>query len=79
MKILITIFSTIIYAYMAYYFVLSTIALLGKREIVRNFKPLKKFLIVIPAKNEENVIDIPCRDLLHQRYPKNMFDVFVWW
>lgn len=50
---------------MAYYFVLSMISLTRKHEKVRKFKTLKKFLIVIPTKNEENVIDIPCRDLLH--------------
>ncbi|MDI9644813.1 MAG: glycosyltransferase [Candidatus Verstraetearchaeota archaeon] len=39
--------------------------------------PAVKFLVLVPAHNEEDVISDICRDLLSQRYPRGLFRALV--
>lgn len=76
-RIVITSLTVLIFMYMTYYFIISLIAYFHTPESVPKRAPQNRFLILIPAKNEEAVIDIPCKDLLNQTYPKNMYDTYV--
>jgi 1,2-diacylglycerol 3-beta-glucosyltransferase len=40
-------------------------------------EPRNKFAIVIPAHNEENVIDVTVSTLLKQSYPRELYNIFV--
>lgn len=67
----------IVLLYMLYYNVLSLWGYRNKSEKVRHYKPLTKFLVLIPAVNEASVISIPVKDVLKQKYPKELFSVVV--
>lgn len=62
-----------------YYFVTSVFGLAEKiyRKASRNYLPLKRFAIFIPAHNEEVVIENIVDNLKHLNYPKDSYDVFV--
>ena len=68
---------TIIMVYMIYYSLVSIKAYRGKFKIAPHHKARTKFLVLIPAVNEEAVINIPVDDLKNQKYPKKLFDVYV--
>ncbi|WP_283679178.1 glycosyltransferase family 2 protein [Lentilactobacillus sp. Marseille-Q4993] len=76
-KLVSTILTCYIFLYMVYYNLISLKTYFGKSETVRRRTPTRKFLVVIPAHNEEAVIDIPVKDLLAQKYPKELYDVYV--
>lgn len=40
-------------------------------------KPVKRFALVVPARNEAGVIGNLIESLLHQDYPREFFDIFV--
>lgn len=48
-----------------------------KPKYVREFKPEKKFLILAPAHNEENVIGSLVQNLKELDYPKELYEVVV--
>lgn len=77
LQLIITSLTALIFFYMSYYFVISLIAYLHKSEQAPSRAPKNKFLILIPAKDEENVIDIPCKDLKSQTYPDSFYDTYV--
>lgn len=62
---------------MVYYFIISLIAYFHEPEQAPSRAPQNRFLILIPAKDEETVIDIPCRDLKNQTYPDSFYDTYV--
>ncbi|MFA7573562.1 MAG: glycosyltransferase, partial [Lutispora sp.] len=65
--------------YGLYYFSTSIYGIVEKfnRKPTRNFLPLKKFAVFIPAHNEENVIGNIVENLRHLNYPADCYDVFV--
>lgn len=40
-------------------------------------EPQTRFAVLIPARNEENVIACIIESLMHQNYPKELFDIYV--
>jgi cellulose synthase/poly-beta-1,6-N-acetylglucosamine synthase-like glycosyltransferase len=49
----------------------------GKAGKIREKIPQKRFVILIPAHNEEKVVGNLVENLLHLDYPKELYDVFV--
>lgn len=72
-----TILITLIMIYMIYYSLISIKAYQGKFRIAPHHKARTKFLVLIPAVNEESVISIPVNDLNKQKYPNKLYDVYV--
>lgn len=62
--------------YGAYYLI---IAIFGLRRATANptVAPQKRFAIVIPARNEADVISKMVQDLQGQEYPKNLYEIIV--
>lgn len=62
-----------------YYFFISIYGLVEKfnNGHYKNYLPVKKFAIFIPAHNEEKVIGNIVENLQYLNYPKNYYDVFV--
>lgn len=62
-----------------YYFSISIYGILERlnKKPIRNYLPLKKFAIFIPAHNEEKVIGNIVDNLKYLNYPKDCYDVFV--
>lgn len=62
-----------------YYFATSIFGLIEKLKAgtSKNFLPLKKFALFIPAHNEEVVIQDIVENLGHLNYPKDCYDIFV--
>ncbi|MCD5562305.1 glycosyltransferase [Lactobacillus delbrueckii] len=76
-KLVSTSLITLIMIYMIYYSLVSIKAYRGNFKIAPHHKARTKFLVLIPAVNEEAVINIPVDDLKNQKYPKKLFDVYV--
>lgn len=76
-KLVITSLTILMFLYMGYYFVISLIAYFHSPEQAPKRGPQNRFLILIPAKNEEAVISIPCKDLKNQSYPSSLYDIYV--
>lgn len=66
----------IILLYLLYYFFTGIAAFFNKKRIYK-YRPKKKFAIVVPARNEEKVIDTLIHSLKNQKYPKKLFDIFI--
>lgn len=62
---------------MSYYNLIGIDGYHNKPEYIPHAAPQTKFLVLIPAVNEESVIYIPVTDLLAQKYPKELFQVVV--
>ncbi len=62
-----------------YYFLMSIYGLIEKNSSkqYRNYSPLKKFAVFIPAHNEEKVIGNIVENLDCMNYPKEYYDVYV--
>lgn len=62
-----------------YYFATSVFGLAEKifSRSSKNYLPLKRFAIFIPAHNEAEVIDNIVENLGHLNYPRDSYDVFV--
>lgn len=69
----------IFYVIGIYYFVTAIFGLAEKvfAKQGKNFLPLKKFAIFIPAHNEEIVIENIVDNLLQVNYPRDSYDIFV--
>lgn len=59
-----------------YYLVIACFAL-KKRKTVPYAPPKTRFAVLLAARNEEAVIEATVASLLAQRYPRELFDVFV--
>jgi len=61
-----------------YWFVLAVASIRQKRFIERpDYGPRHMFAVVIPAHNEEDVIEGTVLQLMHQNYPRDMYNIFV--
>lgn len=78
-NIIFIVFQILFFAVGFYYFATSVFGLAEKiyGKASRNFLPLKKFAIFIPAHNEEIVIENIVENLKQLNYPKDGYDVFV--
>lgn len=61
-----------------YFFGISIFGWIKKRDASgNNFKPVKKFALVVAAHNEELVISHIIDSLFKQSYPRELFDIYV--
>lgn len=67
----------IIFIYMIYYNLMSLRGYFCKPDKVPFANPKARFLIIVPAFMEENVIDIPIKCLTRQHYPSQLYDTYV--
>lgn len=70
------VFQLTVFAIMMYYFILAFFGLKRKKE-KKNYTPTKKFAMIVAAHNEEVVIGRLIESMLHQDYPRELFDIFV--
>ncbi|MGG7057386.1 glycosyltransferase family 2 protein [Clostridium nigeriense] len=70
------VFQLLVFALMMYYFILAFFGLRRKPE-KKNYKPTKKFAMIVAAHNEEVVIGKLIESMLNQNYPRELFDIFV--
>jgi cellulose synthase/poly-beta-1,6-N-acetylglucosamine synthase-like glycosyltransferase len=78
-NILFLVFQILFFAVGFYYFATSVFGLAEKiyGKASRNYLPLKRFAIFIPAHNEEVVIENIVENLEQLNYPKDSYEVFV--
>lgn len=62
---------------MIYYTIVSIFGYFNQPEQVPSYFPANKFLVLIPAVNEAQVIKNPVQALLKQKYPKELYEVYV--
>lgn len=62
--------------YMLYYVIIGIFAF-RKKEKVKPSISTTKFAVLIPARNEENVIQNLVQSLQKQTYPKEKYDIIV--
>lgn len=70
------IFQLLVFGMIMYHFVLAFFGLYRKKD-KKNYKPSKRFALIVAAHNEEVVIGRLIESMLKQDYPKELFDVFV--
>lgn len=63
--------------YMLWFVVIAVLGCLKKYEGPANAEPKARFAVLIPARNEENVVGHLVKSLTAQDYPKELFDVIV--
>ncbi len=66
-----------VFIYGLYFLITSIPAFKKNRVIVKRHKANKKLAILIPARNEANVIKDLITSLKNQNYPKNLYDIYV--
>lgn len=66
----------LIFIYICYYILTGLFAFFSKKKIFK-YRPKNKFAIVIPARNEEDVIETLIDSLNNQNYPRKLYDIFV--
>lgn len=69
-------FQFVVLFFWAYWLVISLFGF-GKAGRIREKAPQKRFVLLIPAHNEEKVVGNLVENLLHLDYPKELYDVFV--
>lgn len=62
---------------MLWYYVLYFIIACIKVKKINNIEPKTKFAILVPARNESNVISHILESFLNLQYPRDLFEVFV--
>jgi len=67
----------IIGLFMTYYLFFAIVYLLSPKRTVPRLAPQKRFIIIIPAHNEEQLIDRTLEQLLEVNYPPHLFQVVV--
>lgn len=79
LNVILIILQVVFFAIGTYYFVTSVFGLAEKLygKATRNYLPLKRFAIFIPAHNEEIVIGNIVENLKQMNYPKDSYDVYV--
>ena len=66
----------LILIYICYYVLTGIFAFLNKKKIFK-YRPKNKFAVIVPARNEENVIGNLIESLNNQNYPRKLYDIFV--
>ena len=59
------------------YYVIIGIFVFLKEKTIKKTNIKNRFAIIIPARNEEKVIGILLDSLKKQKYPKELYDIFV--
>lgn len=77
MNILLFILSVVGMIYGAWFVAIAILGSLRKPCIVKRAAPRKRFAVVIPARNEGEVVGYLVRSLINQEYPRELYDVFV--
>lgn len=75
--IIMTIINLILLPYSIYYFVTGLYTFFDKKHNIKKYAPKHKIAVIIAARNEEMVIGDLIDTLKKQKYPKELFDVFV--
>ncbi|MGL5086213.1 MAG: glycosyltransferase family 2 protein [Clostridium sp.] len=70
------VFQVLVFILAMYYFVLAIFGLRRKEE-KKSYNPEKRFAMLVAAHNEEVVIGNLVESLKKQKYPKEMYDIFV--
>ncbi|WP_243290535.1 glycosyltransferase family 2 protein [Bacillus sp. FJAT-47783] len=71
-----TLFQWLLIFFWVYWIVLSMFGF-GKPKLLKSSNPKKRFLILVPAHNEEAVIGDLVENLLNLDYPNRLYDVYV--
>ena len=77
MKLAMLMFGILGVLYMVYHGLILLIGALKKLPEMPVVTPTKRFSVLIPARNEENVLPNLIASLLAQHYPRELYDVFV--
>ncbi len=67
----------IITALMVYQLVLSLFGFRRRQKAYQDHPPQKRFLVLVPAHNEETVIPDIIENLAHMEYPKELYDFYI--
>lgn len=76
MSVLLNVLQWIVFSLWLYWFVISLFGF-GKAKRIRERFPQKKFLLMIPAHNEEKVIGNIVENLQNLDYPRHLYDILV--
>ena len=63
--------------YMLWFVVIAVLGSIKKYRCPEKTAPRNRFAVLIPARNEENVVGHLVKSLLGQDYPRELFDVIV--
>ena len=63
--------------YILYYVITGIFTFFSKKNVIKSYKAKYKFAVIIPARNEENVISHLIESLNKQKYPKKLYDIYV--
>ncbi len=77
MAVLIFILALIVIIYGIYVTVTGVFAFTKNRTVIHEFKPLTRFAVLIPARNEGEVIASLINSLKRENYPPELFDVYA--
>ena len=68
----------IVSIYNFYLFITGALGLIGlHKSPIKQHKPKNKFAVLIPARNEEQVVGSLIHSLKNQDYPEDLYDIFV--
>lgn len=59
------------------YFLITGLFAFSKKNIIKKHKPQHKLAVVVAARNEEKVIPSLINSIKKQKYPKNLYDIFI--
>ncbi len=77
MNILLILFSLLGMAYGLWYVAIAVLGSLKKYESPAKAEEKTRFAILIPARNERNVVGHLVKNMLRQKYPRQLFDIIV--
>ncbi|OPZ89247.1 MAG: Beta-monoglucosyldiacylglycerol synthase [Firmicutes bacterium ADurb.Bin419] len=78
LKSFIFVLQIILFPVAAYYFIVSMFGWFKRKDDnADNYKPIKRFAMIVAAHNEEQVIGSIVRNLKSVDYPQEMYDIFV--
>jgi len=77
MNIIMTLLGVLGAVYGLWFVVIAVLGCLKKYEAPAAAAPKTRFAVLIPARNERNVVGYLVRNMLAQKYPRELFDVIV--
>lgn len=77
MNILMFVLSLIGMIYGAWFLGIAVFGTIKGYKAAPKAEPRRRFAVLVPARNEENVVGFLVRSLLNQEYPRDMYDVIV--